>query len=150
MNARRPFVGKQQAPIDIPISCAYSLPVAHATGIRRKGDRETGMYPEMSFAEVRDEIRAEALGDAINAKAQDMLDDVDCVANAIWTLCGLVDSNHSAESEAMAHAVAGLYMVASSTQVAATLADALAAFVRTVRPLVVEKITEAAEREVMA
>ena len=108
------------------------------------------MYPEMSFAEVRDEIRAEALGDAINAKAQDMLDDVDCVADAIWTLCGLVDSNHSAESEAMAHAVAGLYMVASSTQVAATLADALAAFVRTVRPLVVEKITEAAEREVLA
>lgn len=150
MNARRPFVGKQQAPIDIPISCAYSLPVAHATGIRRKGDRETGMYPEMSFAEVRDEIRAEALGDAINAKAQDMLDDVDCVADAIWELCGLVDDDHSSESEAMATAVTGLYLVASSTQVAATLADALAAFVRTVRPMVVEKITEAAEREVLA
>lgn len=108
------------------------------------------MYPEMSFAEVRDEIRAEALGDAINAKAQDMLDDADCVADAIWELCGLVDSNHSSESEAMATAVTGLYLVASSTQVAATLADALAAFVRTVRPLVVEKVTEAAEREVLA
>ena len=104
------------------------------------------MYPEMSFAEVRDEIRAEALGDAINAKAQDMLDDADCVADAIWTLCGLVDSNHSAESEAMATAVVDLYMAATDTQDAATLA----AFVRTVRPLVVEKITEAAEREVMA
>lgn len=150
MNARRPFVGKQQAPIDIPISCAYSLPVAHATGIRRKGDRETGMYPEMSFAEVREEMRAEALGDAINAKAQDMLDDVDCVADAIWTLCGLVDSNHSAESEDMAHAVAGLYMVASSTQIEATLVAALSAFVGKVRPLVIDKITEAAEREVMA
>ena len=108
------------------------------------------MYPEMSFAEVREETRAEALGDAINAKAQDMLDDVDCVADAIWTLCGLVDSNHSAESEAMAHAVAGLYMVASSTQIEATLVAALSAFVGKVRPLVIDKITEAAEREVMA
>ena len=126
------------------------MPIAHATGIRQKGDRETGMYPEMSFAEVRDEIRAEALGDAINAKAQDMLDDADCVADAIWELCGLVDSNHSAESEAMAAAVVDLYMAATDTQDAATLADALAAFVRTVRPLVVEKITEAAEREVLA
>lgn len=104
----------------------------------------------MSFAEVREEMRAEALGDAINAKAQDMLDDVDCVANAIWELCGLVDSNHSSESEDMAAAVVDLYMAATDTQDAATLADALAAFVRTVRPLVIDKIKEAAEREVMA
>lgn len=101
-------------------------------------------------SEWADAMRAEALGDSINAKAQDMLDDVDCVADAIWELCGLVDSNHSAESEDMAAAVVDLYMAATDTQDAATLADALAAFVRTVRPLVVEKITEAAEREVLA